>query len=254
MKYPFEKLDIIGVPDFAAGAMENTAAITFREQFLLADPETSSVRTLKNVAVVTSHEIAHQWFGDLVTMKWWDDIWLNEGFATWMETKPLAEWKPEWRVELDEARDTQAALGLDVLRATRSIRTKAETPEEINELFDGIAYQKSAAVLRMIEAFVGSDQMRAAVSGYLRKYAYSNAAGEDFWTEIARATGKPVDRIMKSFVDQPGAPVLSVQMSCRAGAGDISVTPVTFRQHADGICHSCACRPDLGSARLLQDR
>jgi aminopeptidase N len=228
VKYPFEKLDIIGVPDFAAGAMENSAAITFREQFLLADPDTASVRTLKNVAIVTSHEIAHQWFGDLVTMKWWDDIWLNEGFATWMETKPIAEWKPEWRVELDEAGDTQAALGLDVLRATRPIHTKAETPEEINELFDGIAYEKTAAVLRMIEAFVGPDQMRAAVGGYIRTYAYSNAAGEDFWTEITRATGKPVDRIMKSFVDQPGAPVLSVRTSCRAGTGDISIGQSRF--------------------------
>jgi len=175
IRYPFEKLDIIGVPDFAAGAMENTAAITFREEVLLADPERSSTRTLKNVAVVTSHEIAHQWFGDLVTMKWWDDIWLNEGFATWMETKPLADWKPEWRVELDDAGDTQSALELDVLRATRPIRTNADTPEEINELFDAIAYQKTAAVLRMVETFVGPEAMRSAIGGYLRKYAYANA-------------------------------------------------------------------------------
>jgi aminopeptidase N len=226
--YPFEKLDIIGVPDFSAGAMENTAAITFRDQYLLADPATASSSTLKTVAIFTAHEIAHQWFGDLVTMKWWDDIWLNEGFATWMETKPLVEWRPDWNVALDDAGDTQSALGLDALRATRPIRTKAETPEEINELFDGIAYQKTAAVLRMIETFVGPEPMRAAVSGYIRKYAYANATGEDFWTEITRATGKPVDRIMNSFVDQAGAPLLSVRTSCREGIGEISMSQSRF--------------------------
>jgi aminopeptidase N len=161
-------------------------------------------------------------------MKWWDDIWLNEGFATWMETKPLAEWKPEWKIDVTEAGDTQQALGLDVLRSTRPIRTRAETPEEINALFDAIAYEKTAAVLRMIEAFVGPDQMRQAVSGYIRKYAYANAAGEDFWTEITRATGKPVDRIMKSFVDQSGAPILSVRTSCRENTSDISISQSRF--------------------------
>jgi aminopeptidase N len=226
--YPFGKLDIIGVPDFAAGAMENTGAITFREQYLLADPEHASLKTLKDVASVTAHEIAHQWFGDLVTMKWWDDIWLNEGFATWMANKPLAEWKPEWHVELDDAAETQQALGLDVLRSTRPIRTKAETPDEINDLFDAIAYEKTAAVLRMIESYVGREPMRAGITAYLKKYSFGNAAGEDFWTEMTRATGKPVDRIMKSFVDEPGAPILTVRASCRAGTNNISVTQQRF--------------------------
>jgi aminopeptidase N len=228
IKYPFGKLDIIGVPDFAAGAMENTGAITFREQYLLADPDHASLRTLKNVAAVTAHEIAHQWFGDLVTMKWWDDIWLNEGFATWMANKPLAEWKPEWRVELDDASETQEALSLDVLRSTRSIRTKAETPDQINELFDAIAYEKTAAVLRMVEAYVGREPMRSGITAYLRRHSFSNATGEDFWTEMARATGKPVDRIMKSLVDQPGAPVLTVKRSCSGGTSTLTVTQQRF--------------------------
>jgi aminopeptidase N len=228
IKYPFGKLDIIGVPDFAAGAMENTAAITFREQYLLADPDHASLETLKNVASVTAHEIAHQWFGDLVTMKWWDDIWLNEGFATWMANKPLAEWKPEWRVELDDAEETQRALGLDVLRTTRPIRTDAETPDEINELFDAIAYEKTAAVLRMVESYTGRDAMRAGITAYLRKHSFGNATGEDFWTEMARTTGKPVDRIMKSFVDESGAPVLSVRTSCSAGTSSITVSQQRF--------------------------
>jgi aminopeptidase N len=216
--YPFGKLDIIGIPDFAAGAMENTGAITFREQYLLADPDRASLSTKKAVAAVMSHEIAHQWFGDIVTMKWWDDLWLNEGFATWMANKPLAEWKPEWNVQLDEIEETQTALALDALRSTRAIRTNVETPEEINELFDPIAYEKSAGVLRMVENFVGRDAFRQGVASYIKKYAYGNAAAEDFWNEVTRVTGKPVDRVMASYVDQPGVPVLRVASACQGSS------------------------------------
>jgi aminopeptidase N len=225
VKYPFGKLDVIGVPDFAAGAMENTGAVTFREQYLLADPQRASLGTKKTIAAILSHEIAHMWFGDLVTMKWWDDIWLNEGFATWMANKPLAVWKPEWAVELDEIQETQDALALDALRSTRAIRTKVETPEEINEVFDAIAYQKSAGVLRMVESYVGAEPFRKAVASYISKHAYANAAAEDFWAEVTRVTGKPVDQIMKSYVDQPGVPVLEVSSAC-AGA----TTEVTIQQ------------------------
>jgi aminopeptidase N len=214
IKYPFGKLDLIGIPDFAAGAMENAGAITFRERLLLVDPAGSSQNAKKGVADVLAHEIAHQWFGNLVTMKWWDDIWLNEGFASWMEHKPLAAWRPAWHIEEDEARETRAALELDTLRSTRPIRTQASTPAEINELFDGIAYDKTAAVLRMVEAYVGADAFRDGVQAYLRKHAYGNATGEDFWSEMTRATGKPVDAIMRSFVDQPGAPLLSARGAC----------------------------------------
>src|SRR4029079_3313631 len=121
--YPFGKLDVIGVPDFAAGAMENIGAITFREEELLANPQSASLGTRKEIASVIAHEIAHQWFGDLVTMKWWDDIWLNEGFATWMANKPLAAWHPEWQIDLDEVGEMQAAIRTDALRSTRAIRT-----------------------------------------------------------------------------------------------------------------------------------
>jgi aminopeptidase N len=217
IKYPFGKLDIIGVPDFSAGAMENAGAITFRERYLLVDPANSSVGTRKRVASVISHEIAHQWFGDLVTMKWWDDIWLNEGFATWMANKPVAAWRPDWHVEQDDAADTQGALGIDAMRSTRPIRMKVETPAEINEVFDGIAYEKTAAVLRMIESYVGPESFRQGVASYLKRFSYANAAGEDFWNEMAKVTGKPVDRILSSFVDRAGAPVLSVQSRCVAG-------------------------------------
>jgi aminopeptidase N len=226
--YPFGKLDIVAVPDFAAGAMENVGAITFRERLLLVDPERASLGMRKQVAGILSHEIAHMWFGNLVTMKWWDDIWLNEGFATWSESKPVAVWRPEWNVPVDEAAATQSALGLDALRSTRPIRTKVETPEEINEVFDGIAYEKSAAVLRMVEGFVGEEAFRKGVSSYLAKYAYGNAAGEDFWTEMTAATGRPVDRIMRSYVEQPGAPVVIVRNRCTAGTTEIALRQERF--------------------------
>jgi aminopeptidase N len=225
IRYPFGKLDIIGIPDFAAGAMENAGAITFRERMLLVDEATASIGVRKSVASVIAHELAHQWFGNLVTMKWWDDIWLNEGFATWAANKPLAAWKPEWQMDVNAAEETQTALGLDVLRSTRAIRTKVETPAEINEVFDPIAYEKTSGVINMVEAFVGPEAFRKGVSAYLTRYSSSNAAGEDFWNEVTRVTEKPVNRVMRSFVDQPGAPVLSVSTSCVGGQ-----TKVTVRQ------------------------
>ncbi len=226
--YPYDKLDIIGVPDFAAGAMENAGAITFRERMLLADEATASIGVRKSVASVIAHELAHQWFGDLVTMTWWDDIWLNEGFATWAANKPLAAWKPEWKMDVNAASETQVALGLDALRATRAIHTQVDTPAQINEVFDPIAYEKTAGVLGMIEAYVGPEAFRKGVSSYLSKYSLSNAAGEDFWTEVTRVTEKPVNRIMKSFVEQPGAPMLSVKTRCVSGHTEVSLKQQRF--------------------------
>jgi len=228
IKYPYEKLDIIGVPDFAAGAMENAGAITFRERMLLANESTASVGVRKSVASVIAHELAHQWFGDLVTMKWWDDIWLNEGFATWAANKPLAEWKPEWRMDVNASTETQVALGLDALQSTRAIRTRVNTPAEINEVFDPIAYEKTAGVLGMIEAYVGPEKFRQGVSSYLSKYSTSNAAGEDFWTEMTRVTEKPVNRIMQSFVEQAGAPLLKVKTRCVGGSTEVSIAQSRF--------------------------
>ncbi|MCC7241444.1 MAG: M1 family metallopeptidase [Acidobacteria bacterium] len=226
--YPYDKLDIIGVPDFAAGAMENAGAITFRERMLLADEASASVDVRKSVASVIAHEIAHQWFGDLVTMQWWDDIWLNEGFATWAANKPLAAWKPEWRMDVNAAVETQTALGLDALRATRAIHTNVQTPAEINEVFDPIAYEKTAGVLNMLEAYVGPETFREGVSSYLKKYAGGNASGEDFWLEMTRVTEKPVNRIMQSFVNLVGAPMLSVTTQCVDGATEVSVRQQRF--------------------------
>jgi aminopeptidase N/puromycin-sensitive aminopeptidase len=225
IKYPFGKLDLIGIPDFEAGAMENAGAITFRETALLIDGKTASVERKRGVAGVVAHEIAHQWFGDLVTMKWWDDIWLNEGFATFMTSKPLAAWHPEWRVDLDQANGTNGSLGVDSTRSTRSIRMKAETRNEINALFDGIAYGKTAAVLRMEENWVGEEAFRDGIRAYLKKFSYSNAAAEDWWGTMTTATKQPFDVVMKSFVDQTGAPLLHTSEACAAdGTRTVTIT------------------------------
>ncbi|MGE0444540.1 MAG: M1 family metallopeptidase, partial [Vicinamibacterales bacterium] len=157
-----------------------------------------------------------------------DDIWLNEGFATWMANKPIAVWRPEWRVELDDVEDTLTAKATGSLRTTRPVRMDVESPDEINEVFDAIAYQKGSAVLRMIETFVGPDLFRQAVASYLKKYSYSNAAAEDFWNEVAAVTKRPVDRIMRTFIDQPGIPVLDTTASCAASQTRVAIEQERF--------------------------
>jgi aminopeptidase N len=212
--YPFGKLDIVGLPDFEAGAMENTAAIFYRESLLFIDDKNSAVDSHQAVFEVLAHEMAHQWFGDLVTMKWWDNIWLNEGFATWMSYKPSQALHPEWNATLDAVQATDRALTLDALVNTHPIRVKAETPDEINELFDPISYEKAGSVLRMVEAYVSPEVFRRGVNVYLRKFSYSNATAEDFWNALTAASGRPVDKIMPTFVDQPGEPLVTVKSAC----------------------------------------
>ncbi len=227
IKYPFGKLDVVAVPDFAAGAMENTAAIFYRESSLLA-ADGASATTRKNIATILAHEIAHMWFGDLVTMQWWDDLWLNEGFADWMAYRPLAAWKPEWHVEVDEALATQRALALDSLASTRAIRSPVDTPEEIEASFDGITYEKGAALVRMVERYIGAEAFRKGVNAYLEKYAYGNATSQDFWNEMTASSGKPVDRVLRSFVDQPGFPLLTIASQCAGAAARTTVTQERF--------------------------
>ena len=233
IKYPFEKLDMIGLPDFAAGAMENTGLITYREAMLQMDDEHASVKKHKDVAIYIAHEIAHQWFGDLVTMKWWDDIWLNEGFASWMENKAVGALRPEWNMNLDEVRDTIDALNLDSLQNTRPVHQAAETPAQIQELFDGIAYDKAAAVLRMLETYLGPETFRAGVDEYLKKYSYGNATADDFWSTLAAVSKKPVDRIMPSFVKQPGAPMVSLKLQCRGDSARVTLSQHRYFYNQD---------------------
>ena len=208
IKYPMAKLDLVAVPDFEAGAMENFGCITFRETELLVDKKNGALSAKKEVAETVAHEMAHQWFGDLVTPAWWDNLWLNEGFATWMETKEAAKEHPKWRFEQDAALEKERTMDADAGRTTRPIRAQAETPDEINEMFDDIAYGKAGAVIGMVENWVGEETFRKGVQAYLAEHAYANATAEDFWNAQARVSGQPVDQVMRSFVEQPGVPVV----------------------------------------------
>ena len=228
IKYPYGKLDVLAVPDFAAGAMENTAAIFYRERDLLVDSKDASLTVRKRIAAVLAHEMAHQWFGDLVTMKWWDDIWLNEGFANWMENRALASVRPEWNIAVDEAIVNQTALGLDALTTTRPVHATVDTPAQIDEAFDAIAYDKGASVLRMIENYLGPDAFRTGINAYLRAHAYGNATSQDFWSAMAASSGNPIDRILPTFINQPGAPLLDVAVSCVNNRSQIDIAQQRF--------------------------
>ena len=223
IKYPYGKLDLVGLADFSAGAMENTGCITFRDVLLLVDDKHVGLTLKKEVASVIAHEMAHQWFGDLVTMQWWDDIWLNEGFATWMSSKPLEAWKPEWNMDLEDVRESGYALNADSLTNTHPIHQKADSPAEILELADDISYGKTAAVLRMLENYLGPEVFRAGVNAYLKQHAYGNATASDFWNAQARVSKKPVDQIMPTWVEQPGAPLVSVKNQCSGNSTSVGL-------------------------------
>ncbi len=228
IRYPFGKLDQTGVPDFRSGAMENAGSILYRELILFSDEKQTTPPSLRGKADVISHEIAHMWFGDLVTMRWWDDIWLNEGFASWASSKPLAQWHPEWKMPLRDVESTAGAMAADSLRTSRKIRQPASTPGQIGELFDGIAYGKTAAVLRMIESLIGEEAMRKGVSSYLRRYSWGNATYHDFSESIREASSQPVDEILASFIDQPGVPLLHVSSTCENGETLLTVEQERF--------------------------
>ncbi len=211
ISYPLDKLDQIAIPDFASGAMENWGAITYRETILLFDPENSSANTKQRIAEVVAHEMAHQWFGDLVTMEWWDDLWLNESFASWMGTKSIDKIFPEWQMWTQFiSNDTSSGMSLDGLRNSHPIEAHVKNPAEIHELFDAISYSKGAATIRMLENFLGEEVFRKGLGKYLSEHAYSNARTEDLWDALDKVSGKPVTGIMGTWVKQTGFPFVSV--------------------------------------------
>ena len=210
--YPLEKLDHIAIPDFAAGAMENWGAITYRETALLVDEENSSAGTRQRVAEVVAHEMAHMWFGDLVTMEWWDDLWLNESFASWMGTKAVDWLFPEWQMWTQFVNmDTTRALSLDGLKNSHPIEQEVKDPAEVSQLFDAISYSKGASVIRMLEQFLGPEVFRQGLSQYLSAHQYGNARTADLWSALEAASGQPVTSIMNSWTNQMGYPVLRVE-------------------------------------------
>jgi aminopeptidase N len=207
--FPLKKLDMIGIPDFEAGAMENFGAITYRETALLIDPRTATIAAQKNAAEDITHEMAHQWFGDLVTMQWWNNTWLNEGFATWMSSKPVAAMHPEWNIPQDDAQGLDGTMNYDAQPTTRAIRATANTREEIEQMFDGISYGKAGAVLNMVENYEGRETFRQGVHKYLSEHEYGNATAEDFWNAQTAVSHKPIDKIMDSLITEPGVPLLT---------------------------------------------
>src|SRR5712691_5743334 len=211
--YDLPKLHLIAVPEFAYRAMENWRAITFRELLLHAGKDTST-STKKRIAEVIAHEIAHMWFGDLVTMKWWDDLWLNESFATFMAYM-VVDWAyPQWKIWQDFVKNsTGGAMARDALKSTHPIEAKVRSPEEIEELFDEISYGKGASILRMIEAYIGPDKFQKGVSNYLKQFRYSNAAGRDLWNHLQQASGVDVSRVMEEWISKVGYTVVKASLS-----------------------------------------
>ncbi|MCH8310793.1 MAG: M1 family metallopeptidase, partial [Chloroflexi bacterium] len=206
--------DHLAIPDFAAGAMENWGAITYRETALLVDPQHSSVGTRMTVAAIVSHEMAHMWFGDLVTMAWWNDLWLNESFASWVGDKAVDHLFPEWEVWTQFiVSDTNRGLSLDGLKNSHPIEQEVNNPAEIGQLFDAISYSKGATILRMLESFLGAEKFRQGLHDYLTRHQYANARTQDLWDALGEASGQPVGAIMDTWVKQTGYPVINVAVS-----------------------------------------
>ncbi len=210
VKYAGDKLDLIAIPDFAAGAMENLGAITFRETALLIDDQKASRGELERVADVVSHENAHMWFGDLVTMKWWNGIWLNEAFATFMEMLAVDAWKPHWRRWDSFALSRSGAMAIDGLRSTRPVEYEVKSPEDARGMFDVLTYEKGASVLRMLEQYLGAEEFRKGIALYLRKHRFANTETGDLWDALAESSQQPVRTVMDSWILQPGFPIVHV--------------------------------------------
>ena len=231
--YPGDKLDLIAIPDFASGAMENLGAITFRETALLVDEKNSTRSELERVADVVSHENAHMWFGDLVTMRWWNGLWLNEAFATFMEMLAVDHCKPEWQRWTSFAVSRAAAMLVDGLKSTRPIEFPVRLPAEAAGMFDILTYEKGAAVLRMLEQYLGSDVFRQGIVSYLRKHEYNNAETTDLWDAIEASSQQPVRALMDSWVFQPGYPLITV----RAEQNTLILTQQRFLYLQDDTRH-----------------
>jgi puromycin-sensitive aminopeptidase len=213
--YNFQKLDQVAVPGFDAGAMENVGAVFYRQNLLLMQPGATSWAAQKRIAEVVAHELAHQWFGNLVTMKWWDDLWLNEAFATWIAFKTVDLWKPEWRMWDDYLEHKEGALAADALVSTHPIYTPVKSPAEATELFDVITYEKGGSVLRMCESYLGDKKFRSGIRSYMKKFKNKNAAGHDLWDALAKASKEPVGELMQSWVAQEGFPLVTARTEKR---------------------------------------
>ena len=215
VKYPLPKSDHVALPDFSSGAMENWGLITYRESCLLADPELTPESSRRFIATVIAHELSHQWFGNLVTMNWWNDLWLNESFANMMEYVAIDALQPNWHMWEDFAtNEVTAALRRDSLDGVQSVQADVNHPDEISTLFDpAIVYAKGGRLLVMVRKLIGEEAFRAGLKSYFEKFAYKNTVGNDLWQELESASGQPIVNLMNAWISQPGLPVVSVSSS-----------------------------------------
>jgi len=231
VRYPLPKLDNIAGPGRSQffGAMENWGAIFTFEYALLFDPASSTQHDRQEIFATAAHEMAHQWFGDLVTMRWWDDLWLNEGFASWMESRMTARLHPEWNTRLGAVGSRDGAMQRDSVATTHPVVQHIETVEQANQAFDEITYQKGEAVIRMLEAYVGENAWRSGVRSYMKAHAYGNTVSDDLWKQIEKAAGKPVTAIAHDFTLQPGVPLIRVgEPVCKNGSTIVPLTQAEF--------------------------
>ncbi len=245
--YPGDKLDMIAIPDFAFGAMENLGCITYRETALLVNAETASLAEKQRVAEVVAHEMAHMWFGDLVTMEWWEGIWLNEAFATFMEVLCTDAFRPQWKMWVDFGIQRDMALQIDGLHSTRPIEYEVISPDDIRGMFDVLTYEKGGSVLRMLEQYLGENVFRDGIRHYLRKHSYANTVTTDLWDALEEVSGQPVRALMNTFILQGGHPVVSLADSTisqspfaygprhgESAIGETWIVPVLTRSLAGG--------------------
>jgi puromycin-sensitive aminopeptidase len=240
--YPGDKLDLIAIPDFASGAMENFGAITFRETALLVDAQRATRSERERVADVVAHENAHMWFGDLVTMSWWNGLWLNEAFATFMEMLAVDTWKPEWERWAAFGVSRAAALSVDGLHSTRPIEYPVLAPKDADAMFDVLTYEKGASVLRMLEQYIGPDTFREGVRRYLRAHAYGNADTKDLWISMAGAANHDIPQLLNRWIFSPGYPLISVNL---AGPSEVTISQERFTY--------VSTSPDAGSESNHQE-
>jgi puromycin-sensitive aminopeptidase len=250
--YPLPKSDMVALPDFASGAMENWGLITYREQALLVDEKNTSIHAKQFVAMVVAHELAHMWFGNLVTMRWWTDLWLNEGFASWIEYLAVDQLFPDWGMWTQFISDEQAiGLKLDSLEHTHPVEVQINHPDEIRTIFDAISYQKGSSVIHMLQNYLGADMFRDGLRHYLKKHAYSNTDTVDLWAALEEVSGKPVKEFMHAWTSQAGYPILKATVK----QDTIDVAQVRFLlnpEHGEvNIEHWPV--PLLGSKTLLPD-
>jgi aminopeptidase N len=231
VKYPLPKLDLIAIPGGFGGAMENWGGITFFESRLLFDPQSTSPGARRGIFIVLAHEMAHQWFGDLVTMAWWDNLWLNEGFATWMQAKAADHFNPEWQVWLGSSNAKQSAMSADARRTTHPIQQPIVDESEAMVMFDGITYIKGQAFIRMLENYLGEETFRSGIRRYMQAHAFSNATTADLWQALEAASGQPVATIAAAYTEQAGVPLVIAEVTCEEGQRHIALRQERFSIH-----------------------